>query len=307
MSDYRKLTTREMARFVARGCLMFEGLTPDDLNRQYMDEANAGRVPAVPAGTPLAEAYPEGSALQRLVTLPAVRGILDSLVGPGPLVDHHFVHLTLGREQREAFGFTKPLPSQHWHQDSTIDTRAAFDVQIMWYPHEVTADMGGTRYLPGSHLRIVSEAAIGRYQNIRGQRHVVCPAGSLLVLHHGIWHGGGSNSGEHTRHMVKIRLNPTVPQVRLWDLGPDHDLDAADRAQRPIFWQPTPRDADDLHDVLCEYQPWYEADTARLEFVNRVRWFRRLLGDDTFDADYWLTRIENQPARRIETTTGQVL
>jgi hypothetical protein len=217
------------------------------------------------------------------------------------------VHLTLGRAQREAFGMTEAFPSQHWHQDSTIDTRAAFDVQIMWYPHEVTADMGGTRYLPGSHLRIVSEAAIGRYQNIRGQRHVVCPAGSLLVLHHGIWHGGGSNSGEQTRHMVKIRLNPTVPQVRLWDLGPDGELRADDRAQRPIFWQTGPRPAGDLHDVLCEYQPWFEADTARLEFVNRVRWFRQLLGDDTFDADYWLTRIENQPARRIETTTGTPL
>ena len=29
---------------------------------------------------------------------------------------------------------------------------------------------------------VVSEAAIARYQNIRGQRHVVCPAGSLLVV-----------------------------------------------------------------------------------------------------------------------------
>ena len=300
MSEYRKLTTREMARFVARGCLMFPALTPPELTERYLAEASGPGVPEVPAGTPLDEAYPPRSALHDLVTLPAVRGVLDSLVGPAPLVDHHFVHLTLGRAEREAFGIREALPSQHWHQDSTIDTRAGFDVQIMWYPHEVTLEMGGTRYLPGSHLRIVSEAAIARYQNIRGQRHVVCPAGSLLVLHHGMWHGGGSNSGETTRHMVKIRLHPTVPQVRLWNLS---DFAEADRTQRPIFWQRAPRPEGDLHDILCEYQPWYEADTARLEFINRVRLFRYLLGDETFDADYWLTRLEFPPERRVETAS----
>ena len=258
-------------------------------------------MPEVPAGTPVAEAYPPESSVHGLVTLPAVRGILDSLVGPEPLIDHHFVHLTLGRLDREAFAMRGAFPSQHWHQDSTIDTRAGFDVQIMWYPHEVTPEMGGTRYLPGSHLRIVSEAAIGRYQNIRGQRHVVCPAGSLLVLHHGIWHGGGSNAGEATRHMVKIRLHPTALQVRLWDLS---DFAEADRTQRPIFWQRTARSGDDLADILCEYQPWYEADTARLEFINRIRLFRYLLGDDSFDADYWLTRLEFPPERRIEGALG---
>ena len=41
--------------------------------------------------------------------------------------------------------------------------------------------MGGTRFLPGSHLRVVSEAAISRYQNIVGQQHVVCPAGTVLI------------------------------------------------------------------------------------------------------------------------------
>jgi hypothetical protein len=301
-TEYRRLTTHEIARFVARGYLMFPALTPPELGERYAEESGRRVVPEVPAGTPLASAYPEGSALHGLVTDPAVRGILDSLVGPGPVVDHHFVHLTLGRAEREANGMHRPFPAQHWHQDSTIDTRAGFDVQIMWYPHEVTPDMGGTRYLPGSHLRIVSEAAIGRYQNIRGQRHVVCPAGSLLVLHHGLWHGGGSNSSDTTRHMVKIRLHPTVPQVRLWDLA---DFTDAARAQRPIFWRPTPRGEGDLHDILCEYQPWYEADTARLEFVNRIRLFRYLLGDDTFDADYWLTRLEFPPERRYEAASGR--
>ena len=38
--------------------------------------------------------------------------------------------------------------------------------------------MGGTRYIPGSHFRMVNEFAIARYHN-RGQKHVVCPAGTV--------------------------------------------------------------------------------------------------------------------------------
>jgi Phytanoyl-CoA dioxygenase (PhyH) len=290
-----KLSTRQMAKFVADGCLMFEGIVPAEVNELYLAQVHEPGVPEVPAGTPLAKAYPEGSAMHAVYSLPQVRDILDSLVGPDPLVDHHFVHLTLGSPEREALGIKDALPSQHWHQDSTIDTRVAFDVQIMWYPHDVTVEMGGTRYLPGSHLRVVSEAAIGRYQNIRGQRHVVCPAGTLLFLHHGMWHGGGSNRSDRTRHMVKVRLNPTVPQVRLWD---DSDLTADDFVQQPIFWTRTARKDDDLATILCTPAPWHEADTHRLEFVNRIRLFRHLLGDDSFDADYWLSRLDNQPAPR---------
>jgi hypothetical protein len=290
-----KLSTRDMARFVSHGYLMFDGIVPADINELYLAQVNDPGVPEVPAGTPLAKAYPSGSAMHALYALDEVRDIIDSLVGPDPVVDHHFVHLTLGTPEREAFGIKEPLPSQHWHQDSTIDTRVAFDVQIMWYPHDVTPEMGGTRFLPGSHLRVVSEAAIARYQNIRGQRHVVCPAGTLLFLHHGMWHGGGSNRSDRTRHMVKVRLNPTVPQVRLWD---DSDLTADDFVQQPIFWTRSTRRDGDLASILCEPMPWHEADTHRLEFVNRIRLFRHLLGDDTFDADYWLSRLDNQPGAR---------
>lgn len=43
-------------------------------------------------GTPLSEAYAQGSFVRRLLELPQVAGALHSLVGPEPWVDHHFVH-----------------------------------------------------------------------------------------------------------------------------------------------------------------------------------------------------------------------
>jgi hypothetical protein len=78
--------------------------------------------------------------------------------------------------------------------------------------------------------------------------------------------------------MYKIRFNPTVPQVRLWDTS---DLgDPAVRAE------------------LSTYFPWYEQATGRLEIHNRVLLWRALTGDDSFDIDYWVTRVSNRPALR---------
>jgi hypothetical protein len=34
---------------------------------------------------------------------------------------------------------------------------------------------------------------------------------------------------------------------------------------------------------------------VRLEIANRIRLWRALTGDPTFDVERWLTRIENEP------------
>jgi len=308
MDDRILLSSQQMATFVARGFLRFDAVVPDDINQQFLDEVgrppkpgdtvrkvyakllSGSGIPAVAAGTPLDEAYPGSCAVSRLLELAVVRGAIESLVGPNPHFDHHFLHVTFPPEFYAARG--TPNVSQRTHQDSTIDPRRAFDVQIMYYPHAVTPEMGGTRFVPGTHLRIVSEAAVGRYQNIRGQQHVVCPAGTLLFLHHGIWHGGGVNRSNELRYMFKIRINPTVRQERLWDtsdLGNDH------HEQRPIFLLKEAPDPNSVHTILTTPEPWFEADTGRLEYLNRIRLWRYLLGDERFDADYWLTRVENEP------------
>jgi hypothetical protein len=298
------LSTLEMARFAARGFLRFDAMVPQDLNQAFLDEighvdtvANAyehyrrimgsSAIPVVPAGTPLAQAYPSESAIGRIMKLPAVAGAVHSLVGERCVLDHHFLHVTFPPAL-----VGSPLPAQHTHQDSTIDPRGAFDLQIMYFPHAVTAEMGGTRFVPGTHLRVVSEAAIARYQNIRGQQHMVCPAGTLLFVHNGLWHGGGANRSERLRYMFKIRLAPTQAQTRLWDTS---DLETSN-PQRPIFWLGEKPRADDVHTILTTPEPWHEQDTGRLEYLNRIRLWRYLTGDKTFDADYWLTRVENEHA-----------
>lgn len=45
---------------------------------------------------------------------------------------------------------------------------------------------------------------------------------------------------------------------------------------------------------ITSTEPWFEADTGRLEYLNRARFWRYITGDNDFDADYWLTRVENE-------------
>jgi hypothetical protein len=263
------LTSVQMARFVAHGSHRIDGVVPTEMNAEAIDVLRAG-IPAVPYGTPLAETFANGSFAQRLVQLPEVAGAIHSLVGPDPLVDHHAVHIRKAHEGE----------AQNLHGDAIIDVRPdAFDVQLMYYPQEVTLEMGGTLSVPGSHLRRTNESDTGRYQNLLGQTRLVCPAGTVVFLHHGIWHGGRRNDSDVDRYMFKIRFNPTVRQLRLWN-------------------------TDDLYDPAVAAElgtrfPWYENATGRLEIYNRVLLWRALIGDDSYDPDYWVTRVSNRPRRMV--------
>jgi hypothetical protein len=267
--DKNLLTSVQMAHFVANGSLRMDAVVPDEMNQQAIEVLKAG-IPAVPYGTPLSETFEDGSFVDRLVKLPEIAGAVHSLVGPEPTVDHHAVHIRKAHEGE----------AQDLHGDAIIDVRPdAFDMQLMYYPQEVTLEMGGTLSVPGSHLRRTNETDTGRYQNLRGQTRLTCPAGTVVFLHHGIWHGGRRNDSDIDRYMFKIRFNPTVRQVRLWNTEDLYD-DAVAAELNTSF-------------------PWYESATGRLEIYNRVKLWQALTGDDTFDPDYWVTRVSNRPRRVV--------
>jgi phytanoyl-CoA dioxygenase PhyH len=303
MSDVQLLSSREMARFVARGFLRFDAVVPEAINEQFMAEAGsmpapstgkkigkvygealaANQIPEVPAGTPLAKAYAPGSAISKLLALPLVAGAFESLLGPDPVFDHHFLHIAFPPDYHAG----GESVSQHTHQDSTIDPKEGFDVQLMYYPHAIARDMGGTRFVPGTHLRKVSEVAVGRYQNMLGQQHMVCEAGTLLFLHHGVWHGGGANRSDSMRYMFKIRARASGRQTRRWAI----DDYAAPAQQRAIYYLKSPPERDTVETILTTPEPWFEQDTGRLEYINRIKLWRYLTEDPNYDADYWMTRL----------------
>ena len=283
------LSTAEMASFVARGFLRLDAVVPDEINQEATEELEAilatwgsDARPHAPATLqPLTDVYPEPSAIGRMLRLPRVAGALQSLVGADAVFDHDFVH------RRDAGD-----PTTQWlHADAIIDPSLAFDIQAFYFPHDVAPGEGGTRFVPGSHFRQVNEADVGRYQHVVGEEQFAGHAGTVLIFHHGLWHGAMPNQGDRARLMYKIRLNPTRPQVRLWDTG---DLDEMQNGPDDHMFARFRFDS--VAAVLRSTEPWYEQGTDRLELVQRARLWRYLSGDDTFDVDYYLTRIEAKAA-----------
>jgi ectoine hydroxylase-related dioxygenase (phytanoyl-CoA dioxygenase family) len=266
-----------MAAFVAHGFLRFDEIVPRELCDAALAELTAGFEPtpyraardspeAAWPGQPLATLWRDSPAIGPVLQLPRVAGIVQSLLGPGALYDHHYAHVIPPRQRW----------SQPWHADAIIDPRRhAFDIQLFFFFHDTPREAGGTMILPGSHFRRVNESDIARTQNFRGQVPTVCPAGTLLVCHHGLWHCGQPNHTDQPRTMLKLRLGPAVHQSRHFDL----------------------RDLDDsaVSETLRAELPWMGSAEARLEIVHRIKLWRMLTGDDRFDIDHWLTRIENQP------------
>ena len=289
------LTTSQVAEFAAKGCLRFDGLIDSDLNQEFLDlfaedigsdDRYVNRViPNCKPGTYVSQAFPQDHPLSKILAQPVVAGTLKSLMGTNPIFDHHHVHMTFPNRSRV----------QTNHQDSTIDLRSKnFDIQMIYFPHEVNDKMGGTRYIPGTHLRTVHESQIARYQNIRGQIRVTCPAGTIIFFHHGIWHGGGKNTSDVPRIMYKLRLQPSGSQSLQWDTS-DLTEERIKSWQRPIFHAFGKREEDDVPSKLMSDEPWFD-NTSRLEYMNRIRFWRTLLNDAEIDVDYWLTRVENEPA-----------
>jgi hypothetical protein len=269
------LTTEQMANFVADGFLIFEDFIPADINAAAMHEIDEKLIPShyEKQGQPLSGLWTESTGFGQMFRLPQVQGLIHSLIGPDSLYDHHAFH-KVGPHHEQG---------QVWHADAIIDTRlAAFDIQLFYYPHDTPREMGGTMFLPGSHLRRIHETDIGRHQNFLGQVPVVCKAGTLAVAHHGIWHCAQPNYTETMRYMFKLRLNPTVRQLRLWNTDDLYE----------------PETQGKVDDILFRNHRWYGNDD-RLEYAQRIKFWRALTGDETFDVGYWLTRIENQPQRLV--------
>ena len=295
-AENHKLTTLEMAQFVANGFLRFDALIPREINESVIEElrlleankfnqilgaALDESAPGQPASlTPLSRCYPEPSRLGAMLRLPAVQGIIESLVGPDPLFDHDFVHrLPAGSDYK-----------QHLHVDAVMDSAdATFDIQLFYYPQDVAPGAGGTRFVPGTHLRRTRAEGVGRYQHIMGEQQFNGTAGTLMVFHHGLWHAGQPNPSETDRWMYKIRLNPRVSQVRRWDMS-DFDSTHNDPSDHTFAVMRQ----DSVAQVLRTMLPWQKGHEARYDQMQRASLWRYLSDDQSFDVDYYYTRMEQR-------------
>ncbi|WP_167859781.1 phytanoyl-CoA dioxygenase family protein [Paenibacillus cymbidii] len=243
------LDAKQMARFVTDGYLTFDEIVPREINEAVLAEQIA-----FGSGS---DFWNHSKHIRRMVELPEVRGIIQSLVGRSPGYDHSHQHI-VGPHNYAA---------QDWHADSIIDTRPyGFDVQLFYFTHDAPTEMGPTLILPGSHLRKVNTFSIARYKNIVGQKQLACKAGTLAVLHHGMWHCAQPNRTDRTRYVFKLRLRPG-------------------QEQRGLF-RTEGSDSPEVARILSGgYQPW-QGNEARLDHVQRAKLWRYVTGDDSIDFSF---------------------
>ena len=93
------LTTEQIAEFTASGCLFFDSLISDEINKEFLEDIghtkidkidikkhfenikSTSSIPRIIAGTPLSESYLEHSPLKKIFNNDVVKGAINSLVG----------------------------------------------------------------------------------------------------------------------------------------------------------------------------------------------------------------------------------
>jgi len=78
----------------------------------------------------------------------------------------------------------------------------------MWALTDFTEDNGATRVIPGSHLADTSPDYGAPYDSMPA----VMPAGSVLIWHGSLWHGGGANTSDETR--MGLAMNYCAGYIR---------------------------------------------------------------------------------------------
>ncbi|HSG89152.1 MAG TPA: phytanoyl-CoA dioxygenase family protein [Pseudomonadales bacterium] len=133
--------------------------------------------------------------------LPVVEGVLDdgclvsslSSIAIGPGESAQMLHA-----DDQVIGLPKPHP--------------ALVCNTMWALTDFTADNGATRVVPGSHLADRSPDPAGDSEAEANAVAAEMPAGSVLVWHGCLWHGGGANRTDARR--VGIAMNYCAGFIR---------------------------------------------------------------------------------------------
>jgi ectoine hydroxylase-related dioxygenase (phytanoyl-CoA dioxygenase family) len=129
--------------------------------------------------------------------LPIVDGVLD----PGCLISSlSSIAILPGETAQPIHADDQLIPLTKPHVPTVCNT--------MWALTDFTEANGATRIIPGSHRRDHSPDFGAPYDSIAAEM----PAGSVLVWHGSLWHGGGANTTDERR--VGIAMNYCAGWIR---------------------------------------------------------------------------------------------
>jgi len=157
-----------------------------------------------------------GSAWQQIPTHPEVLPVVEGVLDGGCLISS-LSSITIGpgevAQPIHADDQLIPLPKPH------VPTVC----NTMWALTDFTEDNGATRVIAKSHLATESPTLGAPYESAPAEMS----AGSVLVWHGSLWHGGGANHTDQTR--IGIAMNYCAGWIRQQEnqqLGIARDLAA---------------------------------------------------------------------------------
>jgi ectoine hydroxylase-related dioxygenase (phytanoyl-CoA dioxygenase family) len=129
--------------------------------------------------------------------LPIVEGVLD----PGCLISSlSSISIHPGETAQPIHADDQLIPIPKPHPPTVCNS--------MWALTDFTEANGATRIVPGTHLSDHSPDYGAPYASIAAEM----PAGSVLIWHGSLWHGGGANDTDETR--MGIAMNYCAGYIR---------------------------------------------------------------------------------------------
>ena len=197
----RLLDDAGMRHFIVKGYHSFKLDFPPDFHvsiHSRTEELFAAR------GNPGNNLLPLIPELQQILDHPRVHGTLASILGP-EYCTHPHRHCHLNPPGSEG---------QILHKDarSTCHHRTR-DAMVMYYPQDVTEDMGPTGVVPESQYHHTSlDGPLGPERPMCGE------AGTVTILHYDLWHRAMPNRSTKKRFMMKFLFTRLEePNDPSWD------------------------------------------------------------------------------------------
>jgi hypothetical protein len=240
------LTDDQVIDFVIKGYHVVETDFPRAFHQTIYDKI------AQLSGNPgdgILDAVPE---LHEVYAHPAVRGALISLLGANYRMNSH----------RHCHMNTPGTRSQNWHQDGVNQRHHHVQTVLgMYYPQDVSVDMGPTVVLPGTHFRNAPTDRMSTYAHFREQVVFTVKAGTVAITHYDIWHAASANTSQKTRYMLKFLFDradaPDAPAGPSWL----HDPGITSKAESRMTFE---------RSVQCSQSDHYKERDLRMAMWNHL-------------------------------------
>ncbi len=207
------LDDQAMQAFIIYGYLLLEPDLPPGFNQsvhQQIVEVFQRR------GQPYNEILEEVPDLHTVYDHPDVRGALMSILGEDYQMNAH----------RHCHYMAAGDTGGQWHQDGVNKRHHQIrTVLAMYYPQDVTEDMGPTVILPGTQYHNTPTGLMRTYANFKDQIALTVKAGTVAIVHYDIWHAWMDNRSDTDRLMLKFLFDRTSePTGPSWNTDPNSDF-----------------------------------------------------------------------------------